>query len=80
MKYAVEIERVGRGGYITRYCNGHNKTHRFATRAQAQAVADYLDDHANHAAADYRMRYEVIEIPEPEYVAERDPNHGRKEW
>jgi hypothetical protein len=70
--YAIEIEKVGPGGYVTRYVDSRGRPERFATREAAQRVADHLDAQANTYPGHY-TRYEVIEIPARPYRAERDP-------
>lgn len=80
MAYTVEIEKVGVGGYITRLTDGRGHTRRFATYEEAADMAEglaFLND-SYRLDSDARMRYEVIEVSEPEYIAERDPRHGMK--
>lgn len=72
MKFAIEIEKIGPSGYITRYVDTRGRAKRFPTREAAQAVADHLDEQANTLPGDY-TRFEVIEILERPYRAERDP-------
>lgn len=78
MIWIIEIERVGPGGYVTRFARG-GRLQRFATREAAQAVADQLEAQAL-TSVDGWTRYEVLEMPEPEYIPERDPRHGMKEY
>lgn len=77
MIWIIEIERVGPGGYIARFAR-RGRLERFASREAAQAMADQLEAQAL-ASVDGWTRYEVMAMPEPPYVAERDPKHGMKE-
>ncbi len=77
MSWIIEIERVGPGGYIARFAR-RGRLERFPTREAAQAVADQLEAQAV-ASVDGWTRYEVLEMPEPEHIPERDPRHGMKE-
>ena len=80
MMFAIEIEKVGPNGYITRLADARKRVMRFPSREAAQIVADAMDEHYNRFSlgTDSRVRYEVIEIPDLEYIAERDPRHGAK--
>lgn len=73
MTYGIEIEKIGSDGYITRYVR-RGRMVRFDTFAEAQAMAEHLDEqaHGNPNDGTY-TRFEVIEIVEPPYRAERSP-------
>lgn len=77
MAWIIEIERVGPGGYVTRYAR-RGRLERFSRREDAQAVADLLAAQAP-AGVDGYTRYEVLEMPDRPYVAERDPRHGMRD-
>lgn len=65
MKFAIEIEKVGPDGWITRLKRGR-RTETFDTRVEAETVADVLDQRQNEICrvdGSY-VRYEVIEFPE----------------
>lgn len=75
MIWIIEIERVGPGGFITRYVDTRGRVERFPTREAAQAVAEHLEAQASVSEHGW-TRYEVMAMPEPPYRAERAETNG----